>query len=285
MPPFKARKDIVFRGAGGEWLGLLPPNSKQEKTMKKLIVMAASVASMTLIVNLATPTVAQPPNSLKKANALVADIHEDIGHLRTLYCQCPYVRSSGYGGDIDREACGLEARNPKNEKRSDRVEWEHVVPASWLGERRSCWKSGHPLCGEKDGRPVKGRDCCSKSGVDPEFLAAYSDPHNLFPASGEINGDRSNFAFGKVNHEPREYGSCDFEVGGAKPKVAEPATSVRGELARAMLYMRKKYGVKVRMAQSGLLSWHRADPPELWEIERAKRIREQTGLRNRFVTP
>ena len=233
---------------------------------------------------------AQSPARFATAKALLAGIHEEIGHLRTLYCGCPYARKGRSGGDIDREACGLAAR--KNEKRSDRVEWEHVVPASWFGRHRPCWKAGHALCGTKKGKPVKGRKCCLKPGVDPDFEAAHNDPHNLFPAGGEVNGDRSAHPYGTVAGEPRAYGSCDFELGlgtesgaGGRPKLAEPAHGVRGELARAMLYMAERYGGDVRMSEDALRGWDRADPPEPWEIERARRIEAATGLGNRFVTP
>ena len=242
--------------------------------MKNLIAMLAAAA---LLATLMPPAAAQSPARFSTAKTLLAGIHEEIGHLQTLYCGCPYVRTTRSGGDIDREACGLKAR--KNEKRSDRIEWEHVVPASWFGGNRSCWTQGHALCGNK-----KGRKCCLKPGVDPDFQAAHNDPHNLFPAGGEVNGDRLNHPYGTVAGEPRAYGSCDFEVGG-RPKVAEPALSVRGEVARAMLYMVERYGADVRMTQPELLAWHRADPPDLWEVDRARRIEAATGLRNRYVMP
>ena len=57
---------------------------------------------------------------------------------------------------------------------------------------------------------------------------------------------------------------CDFEVGG-RPKVAEPGEGVRGELARAMLYMEERYGVDVRMPREALLEWHENDLPREWE--------------------
>ena len=110
------------------------------------------------------------------------------------------------------------------------------MPASWFGRDRSCWTEGHALCVKKNGKAFKGRSCCVKDGVDAEFLAAHNDPHNLFPAGGEVNGDRSAHPYGTVEGEPRKYGTCDFEVGG-RPKAAEPAEGVRGEVARAMLYM------------------------------------------------
>ena len=228
----------------------------------------------------AGPALAQSPEGFAGAKKLLAGIHEEIGHLETLYCGCPYVRKGRSGGDIDREACGLRAR--KNEKRSDRVEWEHVVPASWIGADHACWKEGDSLCVKKDGSPFRGRKCCLRPGVDPAFAAAHNDPHNLFPSGGEVNGDRSNHPYGTVQGEPRAYGTCDFEVGG-RPKVAEPADSVRGELARAMLYIADRYGVAVRMSREALLAWHESDPPAAWEIERAQRIEAATGLDNSHI--
>ena len=166
--------------------------------------MKTKLLAALILAALAAPALAQSPATFPAAKRLLAGIHQEIGHLRTVYCGCPYVRTTRSGGDIDREACGLEAR--RNERRSDRVEWEHVVPASWFGWQRSCWKSGHELCGTKKGKKVKGRKCCLKPGVDPAFRAAHNDPHNLFPAGGEVNGDRSNHAYGNVAGEPRAFG-------------------------------------------------------------------------------
>ena len=223
---------------------------------------------------------AQPPETFGAAKKLAADIHEAIGHQITVYCGCPYDRKGRSGGDLDRDACAMKAR--KNEKRSDRLEWEHVVPASWIGEKHSCWSVGHDLCVKSDGTRFKGRKCCTKRGVDPDFLEAHNDLHNLLPSGGELNGDRLNHPFGEVTGEPRAYGECDFEVAAA-PKVAEPAETVRGEIARAMLYMAEQYGVNVRMPDDVLLEWHKGDAVEPWERERAKRIERATARTNRYI--
>ena len=47
-----------------------------------------------------------------------------------------------------------------------------------------------------------------------------------------------------------------------------------------MLYMARRYAVDVRMPRDELLGWHRADPPDRWELERAGRVEALTGLRN-----
>ena len=76
--------------------------------------------------------------------------------------------------------------------------------------------------------------------------------------------------------------SCDIEIGGT-PKVAEPANGVRGEIARAMLYMQERYGVDVGLPREELLGRHEADPPDEWEVARAARIEAETVLRNTYI--
>ena len=84
----------------------------------------------------------------------------------------------------------------------------------------------------RDGKKYKGRECCSK--VSDAFRQMQSDMHNLFPTVGEVNGDRSNFVFGEIDGEEREYGQCDFEVA---ERIAEPMKSIRGDIARSYFYM------------------------------------------------
>ena len=230
----------------------------------------------------------QSPENFCAAKMLLAEVHAEIGHSSSLYCGCDFVRAMDdycdqlSGGDIDRESCGLKAR--KNEDRSDRIEWEHVVPASWFGNTRSCWTQGNELCVNDKGKAYKGRNCCLTEGVDPEFMAMHNDPNNLFPSEGELNGDRRNYPYGTVKDEHRVYGTCDFEVGG-KPRVAEIAQTVQGEVARAMLYMRTKYDIDVKQSYEQLLRWHADDPPKDWETERAKKIAAKTNFRNTFIIP
>ena len=222
----------------------------------------------------------EPPTSFSAAKKLLADLHEEIDYQFTLYCGCPYSRTTTSGGQVDREACGVETR--VNETRSKRIEWEHVVPASWFGQTRACWKLkelAYPDCEGKS-----GRECCED--VNEDFEIAHNDPNNLFPSVGEVNADRSNHPYGEVPGEPREYGLCDAEIIELPDgnKLFEPADGkVRGTVARAMLYMAQVYGVDVELPMDEIWSWHKNNPPEAWEIERAKLIAERTGLRNEWV--
>lgn len=104
---------------------------------------------------------------------------------------------------MDLKSCGVIPR--KNTKRAKQVEAEHVFPAHQFGNFRKCWREPEKVCDKK----MSGRKCCEKA--DPIFESAHNDLHNLFPAVGEVNGDRSNFNCGMISGEKRSYGKCNIE--------------------------------------------------------------------------
>lgn len=191
---------------------------------------------------------------------------------KTLYCGCSFDSKK----NIDHSACGYTPRKSTN-KRSRRLEWEHIMPAFKFGSKLQCWSE--KLCTKRNGKKYKGRSCCGK--VSPDFKKMESDMHNLFPAIGEVNGDRSNYPFGEIKGEPRKYGQCDLEI---KRKVAEPTESVRGDIARAYFYMSRQYGVPLlERFEDMLRMWHVSDPPDQWEMDRNNLIEEIQGNRNPFI--
>lgn len=77
-----------------------------------------------------------------------------------------------------------------------------------------------------------------------------ADLHNLTPAVGEVNGDRSNFNFSQWNGmDGVSYGRCDMQVNFKQRKVMPPDRA-RGSIARTYLYMSKEYGFKLQAANS-----------------------------------
>jgi len=237
---------------------------------------------LALMLMIAAPAwAAEPPKSFAAAKTLLAQIHEDIGHLETLYCGCPYKRkASGSGGLMDTAKGCPNIVNP-DIKRTARTEWEHVVPAWRMGHNLACWKPGIATCVNSKGEAYKGRKCCEDH--NPAFRAAHNDPHNIFPANGQLNGDRLNHPYGKFEGPGmRTYGACEFKVGGS-PKRAQYSKAVKGDVARAILYMAEKHSITVPYDRDQLTKDSAEDPPEIWEINRAKAIREKTGLRNRFI--
>ena len=191
---------------------------------------------------------------------------------KTLYCGCSFDSEN----NIDNSACGYEPRKATN-KRSRKMEWEHVMPTFKFGKVLQCWRE--PICKRSNGRPFSGRKCCSK--VSPEFKKMEADMHNLFPSIGEVNEDRSNYPFGKVKGEPRKYGKCDMEI---KRKIAEPNETIRGDIARAYFYMSRQYGLPLlERVEDMLRMWHVSDPPDSWEMDRNTLIEKVQGNRNPYI--
>ena len=105
--------------------------------------------------------------------------------------------------------------------------------------------------------------------------------HNLFPSIGEVNGDRSNFVFGEIDGEEREYGKCDFEVA---QRIAEPKKSIRGDIARSYFYMSNQYKIEIPSDYEKMLrEWHFFDQPDKWERDRNSLIEDVQGDRNPFI--
>ena len=179
------------------------------------------------------------------------------------YCGCRYE-----GNQVDLASCGYTPR--KNATRAARIEWEHVVPAWVIGHQRQCWQKG-------------GRDNCSRN--DQTFRLAEADLHNLVPAIGEVNGDRSNYGFGWLEQKPHQYGRCPVVVDFKARKVM-PRVQVRGMIARTYFYMHDRYGMRMSRQDRQLYeAWDRSYPVEPWEAQRNQLVACRMGWGNKFVGP
>ena len=112
-----------------------------------------------------------------------------------------------------------------------------------------------------------------------------ADMHNLVPAIGEINGDRSNYRYQMISGEKRMYGQpVNMEIDFGK-RWAEPPENVFGDIGRIYLYMKEHYGFRVSKSQLNLFrSWNNMDPVDEWELKRNKLLTELQGNHNPFVT-
>ena len=194
---------------------------------------------------------------------------------KTFYCGCIYNH-----GRIDFDSCGYKPR--KNNERSKRLEWEHIVPMSTFGKHFSEWTNGHPSCVSSKGKKYKGRKCAGK--VSSAYRKIEADPINIVPAVGEINTDRSDYHYGEIAGEERNYGKCDFEVHSG---IAEPAEHIRGDIARVYYYMNEKYSdMNVLNEDNNILfkQWNDSDPTSKEEIMRNESIYNVFGVYNRFVS-
>ena len=210
--------------------------------------------------------------SFSKSKKHVKNIYLQSKKNYTIYCSCSFDSNK----QIDHTSCNYSPHKDKI-KRSYRLEFEHIVPAHALGKNLKCWKK--PICEKRNEKKYEGRKCCSK--ISYEFKQMQSDMHNLFPTVGEVNGDRSNFVFGEIEGEKREYGECDFEVTGG---IAEPKKSIRGDIARSYFYMSHQYKIEILDDYEKMLrKWHLFDPPDEWERDRNSLIEDVQGNRNPFI--
>lgn len=197
--------------------------------------------------------------SFQHSKKLAEKIYSE--YRRTFYCDCPYDEYKR----IDLKACGYESR--KNSIRAERMEWEHIVPASYFGRSLACWRDG--------GRAA----CSSKSNLFSNF---EGDLHNLVPAVGEINGDRGDKIHGEVSNRVFGYGSCEFYISG---KIATPRGEIRGDVARMWLYMSHKYGMYITPEMRETFErWSDEDPVSDYELWRNNKIKEIQGDENVYIT-
>ena len=218
-----------------------------------------------LVVLLFLPCLAfsQTPSSFGKAKKLAVAIFAE--HPTSFYCGCE-IEWQGKKGSPHLLSCGYAVR--KQQRRAERIEWEHVVPAWAFGHQLQCWQEG-------------GRKNCKKV---PRFKEMESDLHNLVPTIGEVNGDRSNYSFTDWGGVASQYGQCEMIVD-FKARKAQPPERARGKIARTYLYMHDHYGLSMSDQQHRLMeAWDIMYPVSLWECSRNNSITKTQGWGNPFVT-
>ena len=136
-------------------------------------------------------------------------------HRIDMYCHCKFDKQL----QVDWKSCGYE---PGDMLRAKRIEWEHIVPASWLGRHRACWANG------------QGRNMCEKS--DKVFREMYTDLHNLIPVIGEIHKERQAYRFAEFSTNKSTAHGCEFYID-RDYRTVEPNSDIKGLIARAHLYM------------------------------------------------
>ncbi|WP_286788792.1 MULTISPECIES: endonuclease I family protein [unclassified Pseudomonas] len=205
------------------------------------------------------PAHAEAPRTFREAKVIGAKVYKQ--QPVDFYCGCHYS-----GKTVDLKSCGYVPR--KNATRASRIEWEHIVPAWVIGHQRQCWQKG-------------GRKNCTSS--DPVYQKAEADLFNLVPVIGEVNGDRSNFAFGWLPQKSTQYGACQMVVD-FKAKKAMPRPEIRGMIARTYLYMSERYDLRLSKQDQQLYSaWNKQYPAERWERQRNQRLACIMGHGNKYV--
>lgn len=228
------------------------------------------LSALSLTFAVAFPTFASPPDTFTEAKVVAKQkvyLDQASSAMGELYCGCKWEWVGKSGGRIDAASCGYATRKQAN--RAERTEWEHIVPAWTFGHQRQCWQNG-------------GRKQCVDN--DPVFRAMEANLFNLYPAVGEVNGDRSNFNYGMTSGVAPQYGQCKTRID-FKERTAEPRDEVKGLVARTTFYMFDRYKLNMSNQQQRLLmAWDKQFPVNAWEKERDRRIAAIMGHGNPFVS-
>ncbi|WP_144214527.1 endonuclease [Shewanella donghaensis] len=212
-----------------------------------------------------TINAAEHPSSFRSAKKIAQKIYSSSLPMTSFYCGCD-INVVGKQWKPNLDSCGYQVR--KQIPRANRIEWEHVVPAWEFGHQLQCWQDG-------------GRKNCGKTS--PEFKRMESDLHNLTPAVGEVNGDRSNYRFSEWNGNATQYGQCDMVVDFKGRKVQPPKQS-RGAIARTYFYMQATYGLSISSSQKRLFqAWDKSYPVDITECYRDRLIANKQGNHNQTV--
>lgn len=273
----------------------MPKRSNSKKYLAKLkntgFLMVATLSLVFYtIYNYGEP---QSPTAQKEVNTTAQEIHNSKGNTsikdfqqaksllrqfyshypQTFYCGCSFIDRS-----IETHSCDFKTKSYS--KRSYHIEWEHIIPASYLGKNLTPWKKGHKNCRNRKGKKFRGRRCARK--VSDLYRLMEADMYNLVPAIGEVNQVRGNLPLGLISNK-------DSIIDGCKTKISssyvEPRDEVKGFVARTYLYMTTTYQLNTLSNREKKLiqEWNEKYPVSDFEMVRALWIEKKQGNRNYFV--
>jgi deoxyribonuclease-1 len=155
------------------------------------------------------------------------------------------------------EALYTSKKKPSRGRRAPQgFNCEHLWPRAWMGSR-------------------KGQ----------RFKLIEADLHNLFPSEMKVNARRGHLPFGEVieEHYPAATPS-KIGRGTEGREVVEPRDERKGDVARALIYMAARWGMKWPSPHAALLTrWSELDPPDAYEKRRNELVEGLQGNRNPLV--
>ena len=127
----------------------------------------------------------------------------------------------------------------------------------------------------------------------------YTDLHNLFPVQfSQVNAVRSNYPLGEVVTVQSSYLGSKIGLNAQGQKVFEPRDDIKGNAARALMYMSISYNgqsgvwafpsqisfaILYGQDQEVIKEWHFTDLPDNYEIARNEYVNSTQGNRNPFI--
>ena len=210
--------------------------------------------------------------SLEVAKKEMKLVYLESGETKTDHCGCFFDKQKQVYPII----CDVTPNRKRMKNEIKALKWVHVMPRSTFAASMSCWEK--PICTDLDGTKFKGTDCCN--GLSPKFKSMESDMHNLIPTFNWFLEAKDDSYEQALLGGMREYKMC--VSGGVIPD--EPDIRVRGNVARAYLYMSFQYHLNIEnKLEDRLRVWHFEDPPDKAEGNRNTSIEIVQGNRNPFI--
>ncbi len=202
--------------------------------------------------------------SVETAKKQLKVYYMDEPHTRTLHCGCHFDKQKQvYPGICDEAEKGTAGESANKEI----LEWVHLMPPAAFAGSLKCWTK--PAC-QNQGEDDRAACCRVHS---PRFKHMEADMHNLFPA----------IKLEDPNPQPTVGGMAEYRFCRSTPPDI-PREGVRGDVARAYLYMSYQYKIALPdLLEDTLRKWHLADPPDSWEEKRNSMIELDQGNRNPFI--
>ena len=148
------------------------------------------------------------------------------------------------------------------EKKSILVTDSYIYATVWMRDYLEC------------GTPWQ----CRSDNRDYQRMA--SDLHNIYPEESRFEIERGAAKFEDLNPKTPEEG-CGYKRAFG---VIEPPDRIKGDIARALLYMHATYQLPLYGDLNQLKRWNRLDPPSISEMDRNLRIADIQGNENTFIT-
>ncbi|RMF19440.1 MAG: endonuclease I [Gammaproteobacteria bacterium] len=146
-------------------------------------------------------------------------------------------------------------------KKSILITESHIYSDTWIRETLDC---GTPRL-------------CARESED--YRVMVSDLHNLQPADARVELERRSARFEELGADvPKDECGIRRSFG-----VIDPPPRIRGDIARAILYMHERYGLPLVGDLPQLQRWNRLDPPDEAEKTRNELIRQIQGNTNPFI--
>lgn len=167
----------------------------------------------------------------KSKDILLNDIYKNSQI--TFYSNCNYNDDK----TINFTTCNFET-SWKYSNRTNKIEWEHIVPAHAFWQSFIEWRDWDEKCINSKWELYKGRECARKN---EEFNYMESDIYNLVPSIWEINALRSKYSMSEIPWEEENrifWVNLDIEI---KDSKFEPRNEIKWDIARIYMYMESAY--------------------------------------------